>query len=294
MYRRAWWTVIAVGLFVLAVVGCRDSDPPPTFYRNLGTQDVPLLPAASVIHDVSLAKGSADWVPFRELAEVEAGTPSEDGRPSGSWNAETETEIRELVKEYNELVAERDIDELMVYHLDSHQETVKSWYEVRFALLDKVAEVRTALTGALPDSHARIEQAFARLKTASASLSVDTLTVESEELVVGKLAGGGMAPMCRFVIVDDEWFIDLPSFPETFAQRKPVLDGRISMIDSLKQRLKTGSVAAEQVLTALEAVSASLAFEEAPATTDNEGSEDSPDGTPEETNDDDSSPTDSD
>ncbi len=191
-------------------------------------------------------------------------------------------------------MVERDIDELMVYHLDSHQETVKSWYEVRFALLDKVAEVRTALTSALPDSQARIEQAFARLKTASASLSVDTLTVESEELVVGKLAGGGMAPMCRFVIVDDEWFIDLPNFPETFAQRKPDIVRTMSIIDTMKQGIESGSMPAEQVLTQLEALSAALATDRTPATDDHDGGEDSPGKGPEETNDDDSSPTDSD
>ncbi|MCH7993887.1 MAG: hypothetical protein IIB57_05515 [Planctomycetes bacterium] len=294
MHRRAWWIGKAVGLLVLAVVGCRDSDPPPTFYRNLGTQDVPLLPVASVIHDVSLAKGSADWVPFRKMGKDEAGTPSEDGGPSGSSTEETETEIRDLLKEYNELVAERDIDELVVYHLDSHQETVKLWYGVRFALLDKVADVQTALNSALPDSQARIEQAFAPLKTASAGLSVDTLTVESEELVVGKLAVGGVAPMCRFVIVDDEWFIDLPDFPETFAQRKPVLDGMMSMIDALKQGLESGTVAAEQVLAQLEASSVSPASDKTPATDDHDGGEGSPDKAPEETNDDDPSPTDSD
>jgi len=291
MYRRAWWTGKAVGLLVLAVVGCRDSDPPPTLYRNLGTQDVPLLPAASVIHDVSLAKGSADWVPFRKMGKDEAGTPSEAGAPSGGSNAETETEIRELLKEYNELVVQRDIDELMVYHIDSHQETVKSWYEVQFALLDKVAEVQTALTSALPDSQARIEGAFAPFKTASAGLSVDSLTVESEELVVGKLAGGGVAPMCRFVIVDDEWFIDLPNFPETFAQRKAVLDEMMSMIDALKQGLESGTIAAEKVLTQLEASSASPASDKTSATDDNDGGEGSPDRAPKETKDDDSSPT---
>ena len=235
-----------------AVVGCRDSDPPPTFYRNLGTEDIPLLPAASVIHDVSLMKGSADWVPFREVTEDEAGTPSEDGAPSDSSTSETETEIRDLLREYNELVADRDIDELMVYHIESHQETVKSWYEVQFSLLDKLVEVQTALTSALPDSQARIEQAMSPLNSASAGLSVETLTVENGSLVIGKLAGGGVTPMCRFVVLEDEWFIDLPNLPQTFAQLKPVLDGRMSMIDSLKLALESGSVAAEQVLEQLE------------------------------------------
>ena len=288
MYRRAWWTVIAVGLFVLAVVGCRDSDPPPTFYRNLGTQDVPLLPAASVIHDVSLAKGSADWVPFRELGEDEAGTPSKDEAPSGSSITETETEIRDLLKEYNELVADRDIDELMVYHIESHQETVKSWYEVQFSLLDKLVEVQTALTSALPDSQARIEQAMAPLNTASAGLSVETLTVENGSLVIGKLAGGGVAPMCRFVVLEDEWFIDLPNLPQTFAQLKPVLDGRMSMIDSLKLALESGSVAAEQVLEQLETQA------KASSTTDTGDGNAASDAELEDTNDGEPSPTDPD
>ena len=241
-----------------------------------------------MIHDVSLAKGSADWVPFRELVEDQAGTPSEASAPSGRSKTETETEIRDLLKEYNELMVERDIDELMVYHIDSHQETVKSWYEFQFALQDKLAEGQTAMSSALPDSQARIEQAIAPLKAAFSGLSVDTLTVESEELVVGKLAGGGMAPMCRFVIVDDEWFIDLPNFPETFAQRKPVLDEMMSTIDTVKQGIESGAMPAEQVLAQLEVLSASQASDRTPATDDNDGGEGSPDKAADETNDDDS------
>ncbi len=288
MHRRDWWKFSAIGLIVAALGGCRDSTPPAAFYRNLGTDDVLLLPVASVTHDVSLVKGSADWVPFRELGEAEVATASEDGRPSGSSSAEIETEIRELLKEYNELVVERDIDELMAYHIDSHQATVKSWYDLQFSLIDKLAEGQAALTRALPDSQARIEQAFAPLKAALAGLSVDTLTVESEELVVGKLAEDGMAPLCRFVIVEDEWFIDLPNFPETFAQLGPVVDGQMSMIDVLIQGIKSGLVPAEQVLTQLEAISASPASDKTSETADNDGGEDSPDETPEETNDDDS------
>ena len=79
-------------------------------------------------------------------------------------------------------MADRDIDELMVYHIESHQETVKSWYEVQYSSDGQVgAEIQTALTSALPDSQARIEQAFAPLKAAFSGLSVDTLTVESED-----------------------------------------------------------------------------------------------------------------
>ena len=161
MHRRDWKMFRAVGFAALAVVGCRDTDPTPSFYRNLGTQDVPLLPGASVIHDVSLVKGTADWVPFRELGQGGAASPAEDAAPSGDSNAETEAEIRDLLKDYNELVADRDIDELIVYHIESHQDTAKSWYEVQFSLMDKVGEIQTALTSALPDSQARIEQAFA-------------------------------------------------------------------------------------------------------------------------------------
>ncbi|MCH8147942.1 MAG: hypothetical protein IH987_08100 [Planctomycetes bacterium] len=293
MHRRAWKMFSAVGLAVLAVVGCRDKDPTPSFYRNLGTQDVPLLPTASVIHDVSLLKGTADWVPFRDLAQAEAGTPSEDATSSGDSNAETEAEIRDLLKDYNELVADRDIDELIVYHIESHQDTAKLWYEVQFSLMDKVGEIQTALTSALPDSQARIEQAFAPVVAAVTGLSVDTLTVESDELVVGKLAEGGVAAMCRFVIVDDEWFIDLPDFPETFAQLKSEVDGSMAMIDAVKAGLASGTMLADQVLAQLEAVFASQPPDAEATTADNDGGEDSPDGSPEET-DGDSSATDSD
>lgn len=298
MHRRAWKMFSAVGFAVLAVVGCRDNEPPPSFYRNLGTEDVPLLPAASVIHDVSLLKGTADWVPFRDLAEAEAGTPSEDvaaaeASPSGDSNAETEAEIRDLLKDYNELVADRDIDELIIYHIESHQDTAKQWYEVQFSLMDKVGEIQTALTSALPDSKARIEQAFAPVVASVTGLSVDTLTVESDELVVGKLAEGGVAAMCRFVIVDDEWFIDLPNLPETYAELKSEIDGSMAMIEAVKAGLSSGTMLADQVLAQLEAVFASQAPDAEAATTDDDGGEDSPDGSPEET-DGDSPATDSD
>lgn len=270
MHRRDWWKFSAIGLIVPAFGGCRDSNPPAAFYRNLGSEDVLLLPVASVTHDVTLARGTADWVPFRELTEDATGSTSEDAKPSGETNTETEKEIRDLLEEYNELVAERDIEELQIYHIEAHQETVKSWYEMQFALLDKLAEVQTALAGALPDSHARIDKAFAPLKKASAGLLVETLTVENENLVIGKLAAGGVAPMCRFVILEDEWFIDLPNLSETFAQLKPNLDGQMSKIDRLKLDLESGSKAAEQVLEQLEtlAKASSTASDKASSTTD--------------------------
>lgn len=246
----------AYALVLLLLTGCPEKQTPTETFYNLGTSDDPLMPVGSTMQDPRLAKGSADWVPIRELAQD--GNEDEDsaadgaGQTSTGETAEIEEEIRGLLKNYNDLVADRDIDEIVAYHVESQQEAAKAWYETQFAMLDKLAGIESALNAALPDEADRIAAAFAPLKRTSGGLDVGKLTVESKNLVIGELAHGA-SPMCKFMLIDDEWFIEIPNLPETFAAIKPVLDTQQTLIDNLKQGLESGQIAADQILTQLEA-----------------------------------------
>lgn len=55
-----------VCFLILAGNGCKDVDPPPTRYANLGTQGQPLPPTAGAWTNAAIQAGTAEWVAFRE------------------------------------------------------------------------------------------------------------------------------------------------------------------------------------------------------------------------------------
>jgi len=243
------------GIVLALLPGCPEKKEAGEAPIDLGTADGPLMPMAGAMLDPLLANGSADWVPFRELEDADAESGDEADKSAnevgGADTKEIEQEIRNLVKDYNDLVAERDIEEILVYHIDAQQDTVKSMYEAQFDLLDKLGEVEAALAEALPDQKERITNAFSPIRSASGGLTVTKLTVDSDSLVIGELKDS-VTPICKFVLEDGDWFIDVPNLPTVFSQIKPGLDMVATMLGTVPQGLQSGQIQAETILAQLE------------------------------------------
>ena len=249
--RHRWcWCIPALALMM--VTGCRDTAPPPAFNRDLGDDTILLPPVRSTPQNPELREGTAEWFEFSKFeAEDEEIAEAEGGEEEVG---EVEAEIRELIAEYNELVADRDLEEFLQYHVEEQHETVKALFEAETAMMAKFAELRSLLEEKMPEGQDRVAALFDRLEAKSKEgLVVESLTVVSDVEVTGTLTRGGLAPTCRFLVVDDEWYIEIPGLPNA-AQLGPILAMTTTALDTLVQGLESGQLPPEQVLGQVETI----------------------------------------
>ena len=275
--RAERYAVLSAVVFLcvaLSGVGCRDTDPPVTHYGDLGTDGTLLLPVRSPPYAISkVDDAQADWHPVTDPDEqVEEEEEDADESEDETSTTETEAEIRELIEAYNEVAAERSMDDVLEYYLPEQQETLRPLLETSFNMAGKAAELAEALIQKLPDAEERIRAALAGVEGhASGVLVVESLSVVSDTEVMGPLAAGGLAPTCRFVVSDDEWFIEMPQADA--GKTKPELDAALARFGGWLESLSSGGVSAEELLVQIEAASAKDAADadEAPGVEETEG-----------------------
>jgi hypothetical protein len=195
--------------------------------------------------DANLRSGSAEWLDFPELR---AEAKSDAAELPADADGEVETEIRGLITEYNELLAERALEDLLEYHVENQQDTIAELYRAVFAVVDELADTQTAFDESLPDSADRVAELFGRLEgAAGAQLAVDALEVVNDEEVGGRLPAGAMTARCRFVIIDEEWYIEYPQLPQP-AEVSARLDRITAAMSQWREALDAGERPAEEVL----------------------------------------------
>ena len=96
---------LVAALFTACAVGCRPAEPPDRYDRDLGTDGSLLLPTASVLTVAKIADGDSDWVDFRDPT---APPPTAAPARTTSGPAALETEIRELLEEYNRVATDAE------------------------------------------------------------------------------------------------------------------------------------------------------------------------------------------
>lgn len=275
--RKQWFFGLPLFTTLILCAACRDTDPPPSHYRDLGDgAGTILLPAASVRLDANLKDGKATWRPFREPGSEDPDQDATASRGSGddAGNADSadstgnigktdkiEAEIRELLVEFNEIAADGTTADLLEFFVEDQQDAVSQWLEAEVVIATKLGELRAALAEKLPDQADRIASAFAPIEAITGrDLVMETLEVVSETEVVGQRPPGAPLPTCRFIIVDDEWYMEFPGLTD-FASVKPILDASLSGFDALVKALADGILPAEQVLTQLDAITKAAAEE---------------------------------
>ncbi len=249
---RRWGYLLAAAMVI--VVGCRDDEPTPSHYRDLGDGARTLTPVGSSWHSVAYRAGDrADWVAFRELgAEAERDVADEGAGDATADTSEVETEIRDLIQEYNELAAERDFDEMLLYHAKSQRDDVRPLMDLAKTMVEKLDALREALEEKLPDEQERIAATFALIDAGSNnSLKVQTLTADSPTEVTGTTPPGSPIPAYKFTYADEEWSIEIPQLPD-IGTLKPAFDMLAAQFDTFVQALASGAMPAETLLGQLE------------------------------------------
>ncbi len=253
--RRMAWLASLAGCAMLAAIGCKDADPPRTYYEDLGTDGRALLPTSSAWHDTAIAEGKADWHPFREPSD-EPPAPSGSAAAGAGVNAELDAEIRDLVDEYNELIGDETVDEILKYYVETQRDAVRPLLEAGEKIADSLASLREELEADLPDAGDRIDAAMKALESQKpGSLSIGEINSESDTVFVAKVLRDPVIPTCRFRLIDDQWFIDIPNV-ESLAALNPMMDATAAGFATMIQGLESGTIPALTVLEQVEAAAA--------------------------------------
>ena len=259
--RRTGWLASWTACAMLAAIGCKDADPPRSYYEDLGTNGHALLPTSSAWLDAAVVDGKAEWHPFREPSdEVPTSADAPDGSAAtvagAAPNAELEADIRALVVEYNDLFGDATVDEILEYYVDSQRDAVRPLLEAAEKITDSVASLREKLEADLPDAGDRIDAALKTLESEKpGSLSLGEMTAESESLVIAKALGNSLMPTCRFRLIGEDWFIEIPNV-EVVSELKTSLDAAGAGFAAMIQGLEDGTLTAQAVLEQIEAAPA--------------------------------------
>lgn len=249
----------------MAAVGCRETEPPPTHFEDLGTDGSPLLPTSPVWQKAAIAGGQAEWHPFRDPAieptlEEEDGDDEEDDAKTATDGDEVETEIRALIDEFNELVDEATADEILEYFVVEQAEALKPIVEAASATTETLEFLQGELGARLPDAADRINNAMSKiLADMSLALRVSSVNVKSDTEVDVSVDGGVIAQDYRLVIVDEEWYIEVAEADE-LGKLASALDAGLKYYRNMLEGVGSESVPAEDGLKALEAAASKLAM----------------------------------
>ena len=253
VYRwRGPWCVLV--LVAIGGMGCRDTEPLPTHYRDLGTDGSPLPPTGSVWHDPAIAAGQANWHSFREPAVGEdAESPAPTGDADAQGNEEIEAEIRDLVDDYNEVAADGTTDELLEYYVEEQHDTLRPWLDAAASLAQKLTALREAFDQKMPEAGERIANAFTALGASTPrELAIETITVVSDTEATGTVPAEAGFLTYRFVVVDEEWYIEVLQI-EVLAALRPAIEIALATYDGWLENLQSGQAPPDSILAQLEA-----------------------------------------
>ncbi len=231
----------------MAVSGCRPSEPVPAYYENLGTEDRPLLPTSAPLKDAAIAKGQADWRPFRKPgAEVKASGGVAGETKSAAGNPAIEAELRGLVNDFNAAVAEGKFDEAVDFLIEEQIAPAKQVVELIPAFAAKMKEIADVL----PGDNENLEKSVAGVSlSAVLKLDVASFSVSSPTEAVGKPASTpGGAGDVRFVLVKGKegeyWYIDHPGI-RAMGPALPALQQSLPKLDASIAGVKSGQIGGE-------------------------------------------------
>ena len=253
-FRYSFVTCVAL-LCALSGAACREIEPPRSYDRDLGTDGAPLPPTSLTWLEPKVKDGRAQWHPFREPTKGQPDATAGAGTVAG--NDEIQTQLREMLVEYNKILSEERYDELPDFFVESQADAAEKLMQTFPALLGKFRELNETLPE--PDLQ------FTKLLDAMSPQTAFRLEVEAIEVVSRSEATGRLKPMpgpfaaspgdagrqVRFVQgEDDYWYFDLPALAaitprlQAFQQQADMLD---QLIAGIKSGQVPGDIVAEQL-----------------------------------------------
>jgi len=249
----------ATSIFVLlVVVGCRPSEPAPSYNEDLGTGETVLLPTSSAWYDAAVVKGQADWRPFRKpgTEPKSAGPATEEAKPAGG-NESIESELRTLVNDFNAALTNGKFEDAIDFLIEEQIAPAKQAVEDLPTLWGRIKE----LAEVLPGDNENLKKAVADVSLpAVLKLEVASITVSNATEAVGKLTapagvlgvtGTATSSDLRFVLVKQKdgeyWYIDHPQI-RAMAAVLPKLQQSLPQLDAFIAGVKSGQIGGEALV----------------------------------------------
>lgn len=220
-------------------------EPPPTQYEDLGTEDRPLLPTGSTWNDPAIAKGTAEWKPYRKLDPAAAAPKPAEESADAKGGSALQGELLDLVKQFNESVASEKYEEAIDFLIEEQLDPGKKVIE----LLPKFAAKLGELVAALPGENENLKKLPAALALSNVlKLNVPSIEAKGEDEAVGPLDGATPPTDVRFVRVKEGgeavWYIDHPQI-RSMIQAAPKLEKSLEQFDTLIAGIKSGQITGE-------------------------------------------------
>lgn len=261
--RRWAWGCMVLG--VTFTPACKDADPPPTYPRDLSDNGSLLLPTKSAKHIPGIKSGQAEWHAFRDPSEAPP-KPADDkgsGQAGGTVDDDLAATIREVVANFNSFVEDDDIETLVTFYVAAQAEQVQPFLEAAIALKAKIDELEQALIASAPDQSERIAETMKALrKTASLSIAIDDITVQSESEVTVTLPPRSIPSHLKLRLLEEDgeelWYFEIPDLSSLVAMQ-PTIDASLATFDGMIQNVQSGQTNAEAILNALEQMLNSIA-----------------------------------
>ncbi len=242
--------------------GCKEQPPQPSMQGDLGNGDMTLLPTASAWVNPKIAQGQADWHPFRAPnfdGVADGGGDAAASSVAGGSDPAIEKELKELVAEYNGLLADGSLDDVLDFYDEKQVATVEKLIATLPAFADKL---KTLAEGA-PDQSEKLMTLVARLAPASVlKLEIESITTSGDKQAVGKLAGvpelsflpgmpavGDVPREVRFQLGDDDYWYMTSPIVALMEKVEPSLARGVEELDALIAAVKSGSALSDAALS---------------------------------------------
>ena len=209
----------------MLIGACKPPEPTPTLYTDLGTEDQPLPPPAQAWYDPAVAKGTAEWKPFRKPEEgksAEAKPKGSTNKPSAEPDAagdapEAEKEIRDIAADFNAALATNKLEDALDFLTDAQAEAARDVLAAVHALIEQLK----ALQAAAPALSEKINGLVPLLNLGDAlKFEIRKVNIVNDTTAMAQLEGGGEA---KFVMGEEDlWYLESPVFGVLIQQRERI------------------------------------------------------------------------
>jgi hypothetical protein len=208
------------------------------------------MPPASEWRTAAIAKGQADWPPFRDPTTQPPHSAAESDDTEGEEaTGELETEIRELIAEYNEVVADGTVEELLDYFVEAQHEKLSPILALTIQYRDAQNGLRAALESKLPGDQERIARALRKL---AAGLGGGIEDVEIKVVGDSEVTATSTIVEYRFALIDEDWFFELSQLDQYAAAQTPRLERAMASMSGWLSALESDQSKPDAVLEQIE------------------------------------------